>query len=98
MNRLGIALNEAMQLFTELQRLSSLKVEGIFTHFATSDLGDKSFAYEQFARFQTLLAQLKLHNLRPSLAHAANSAALLTIPETHLDMVRSGIALYGLHP
>jgi alanine racemase len=45
-----------------------------------------------------LLDQLEQAGLRPPLAHAANSAALLTLPETHLDMVRCGIAFFGLHP
>ncbi len=98
MNRLGIAASEAVQLFAALTQLNNLTIEGIFTHYATSDLSDKSFAYEQFARFQMLLDQLTVLNLRPPIAHSANSAALLTLPETHLDMVRSGIAIYGLHP
>lgn len=98
MNRLGVAPDDAISLFQQLGRLSNLNVEGVFTHFATSDLLDKSFAHEQFARFDTLLQRLANQGLRPPLAHAANSAALLTMPETHLDMVRSGIAVYGLHP
>lgn len=98
MNRLGVKPDQAIPLFQQLAHLSHLEVEGVFTHFATSDLLDKSFAREQFARFATLLHHLTQHGLRPPLAHAANSAALLTMPETHLDMVRSGIALYGLHP
>jgi alanine racemase len=73
-------------------------VEGIFTHFATSDESDKTHAEAQFARFQTLLDVLRRAGLRPQLAHAANSAALLTMPQTHLDLARSGIALYGLDP
>lgn len=98
MNRLGVVPGDAGSLFQQLGRLSQLNVEGIFTHFATSDLSDKSFAQEQFARFEALLHQLAKQGLRPPLAHAANSAALLTMPETHLDMARSGIAIYGLHP
>ena len=98
MNRLGVTPPQALQLFKHLQLLSNLEVEGIFTHFATSDLTDKSFADEQFKRFQQVLDVLFQHSLRPFLAHAANSAALFTMPETHLDMARSGIAIYGLHP
>jgi alanine racemase len=75
-----------------------LRVEGIFTHFATSDAADKVHADRQFVRFQQLLTQLADAGLRPPIAHAANSAALLTMPQTHLEMVRSGIALYGLDP
>jgi alanine racemase len=98
MNRLGLLPEAVPSFLLELQRLPYLHVEGIFTHFATSDLGDKTFALEQFTRFQTLLNQLTQMGLRPSIAHAANSAATLTLPETHLDMVRCGITLYGLHP
>jgi alanine racemase len=98
MNRLGIAPEAAPGFLAQLQREQPLQVEGLFTHFATADLADKGFLYEQFARFERLLAQLKAKGLRPPLAHAANSAALLTVPATHLEMVRCGIALYGLHP
>ena len=48
--------------------------------------------------FSTLLEVLEANGLRPAIAHAANSAAMLTMPETHLDMVRTGIAIYGLDP
>lgn len=98
MNRLGIRPKYAVALLAELRNLSRLRVEGIFTHFATSDEADKRYAELQFARFVELLTQLTAAGLRPPIAHAANSAALLTMPHTHLDLVRSGIALYGLDP
>jgi alanine racemase len=88
----------APALLTALTALDGLAVEGIFTHFATSDETDKTHAEAQFTRFQALLDALRRVGLRPPLAHAANSAALLTMPHTHLDMARSGIALYGLDP
>ena len=98
MNRLGVRPQNAPELLAGLRDLPGLQVEGIFTHFATSDELDKSYAELQFARFAELLAQLAAAGLRPPVAHAANSAALLTMPHTHLDLVRSGIALYGLDP
>ncbi|MCX6049907.1 MAG: alanine racemase [Chloroflexi bacterium] len=98
LNRLGLTPSETPGYLDTLQRFDQVQVEGIFTHFATSDGADKSFAHEQFGRFTTLLATLTARGLRPPVAHAANSAALLTMPETHLDLVRTGIALYGLHP
>lgn len=98
MNRLGVDLDEATALLAALAEMAPLTTEGIFTHFATSDEFDKQHAYRQFARFQELLAALDARGLRPPLAHCANSAALLTMPDTHLDMARSGIALYGLDP
>ncbi|MGL4650148.1 MAG: alanine racemase, partial [Caldilineaceae bacterium] len=98
MNRLGVEPADAPELLAALRKLGSLHVEGIFTHFATSDEADKRFAYQQFRLFQELLGVLQGYRLRPPLAHAANSAAALTMPDTHLDMVRAGIALYGLDP
>lgn len=98
MNRLGVQPAETAALLAYLRTLPNLRVEGIFTHFATSDETDRSYAELQFSRFDALLKQVEAAGLRPPLAHAANSAALLTMPHSHLDLVRSGIALYGLAP
>lgn len=75
-----------------------LSVEGIYSHLATADHKDKTYALEQFTRFTDLLNSLEKHNCRFTLRHIANSAALIDLPETHLDMVRPGIIIYGLYP
>lgn len=98
MNRLGCTCQETLSFLTWLREQTSLTIEGIYTHFATSDEIDKSHALAQFQQFSALLHQLDGAGLRPPIAHAANSAATLTLPQTHLQMVRCGIALYGLHP
>ncbi len=98
MNRLGVKPALAPHMVAALHQFEALRLEGVFTHFATADEVDKRHAEAQFAHFQRLLAELERNGLRPPLAHAANSAALLTMPHTHLDMVRPGIALYGLDP
>jgi alanine racemase len=98
MNRLGVRPEAAGELLAALRELPCLDVEGIFTHFATSDELDKRFSDLQFRRFAELLEQLAARGLRPPVAHAANSAALLSLPHTTLDLVRCGIALYGLDP
>jgi alanine racemase len=98
MNRLGVNVADAPALLADLRGMPGLVVEGIFTHFATSDLADKHDAAQQFDRFAALLADLRAAGLCPPVAHAANSAAVLTMPQTHLTMVRSGIAIYGLDP
>jgi alanine racemase len=81
-----------------ITRLPGLTVEGIFTHFATADSADKSYANLQLDRFMALLHRLQKEGLAPSLKHAANSGALIDMPGSHLDMVRPGIATYGLYP
>jgi len=81
-----------------ISRLGNLAVDGIFTHFATSDSADKSYANRQLKRFTEFLDRLDRAGLTPPLKHAANSAALIDLPDSHLDMVRPGIATYGLYP
>ena len=81
-----------------IARLSGLTLEGIFTHFATADSADKTYANEQFENFKILLNQINRAGIEIPVKHAANSAALIDMPETHLDMVRAGISLYGLYP
>ncbi|PID40633.1 MAG: alanine racemase [Proteobacteria bacterium] len=79
-------------------RLPGLAIEGLFTHFANADSSDKEHARLQFSIFMDLLDELERHGFSVGLRHAANSAATIDMPETHLDMVRPGIALYGLWP
>ena len=77
--------------------LSGLEVEGIYTHFATADSPDKFYAKKQFEIFLDFLNRLRRRGVEFPVKHAANSAALVEMPETHLDMVRSGIMVYGLY-
>src|SRR5690606_28335591 len=98
MNRLGVRPDAIPSFVASLRALPGIEVEGIFTHFATSDETDRQHAEAQFTVFEQILAALARDGLRPPIAHAANSAALLTMPHTHLDLARSGIALYGLDP
>ena len=80
------------------QRLSGLEVEGIYTHFATADSSDKSYAIHQLELFVEFIERLRVAGLEFSVKHAANSAALIDMPESHFDMVRPGISIYGLYP
>jgi alanine racemase len=104
MGRLGLRAEdpEAVVSFVrELARMPGLFVEGVYTHFATADGLDafsREYAQRQLARFRETLAALEAAGLRPPIVHAANSAATLTLPEARFDMVRPGIAIYGLPP
>lgn len=98
MHRLGVYPEDAPEFVAALARLPGLEVEGIFTHFSSADEADKGYTEYQLGRFRSLLATLAHQGLRPPLVHAANSAATLTVPESHFDAVRCGISLYGLHP
>jgi len=101
MGRLGIRaeqVEEVLTLVHEILAQSTLELEGIFTHFAMADTVDQAHVRIQLARFQDVLLTLEQQGLRPPLVHAANSAAMISLPEARFDMVRPGIALYGLDP
>jgi alanine racemase len=70
---------------------------GVWTHFATADEPDSAFFGEQLARFSAVAAQVK-GEFPEVTAHAANSAAVFREPKSHFDMVRCGVAVYGLDP
>jgi alanine racemase len=98
MTRLGIAPEEAVDLARSMASTPGVLFEGAFTHFARADDLDPSPTERQEQQFRVVLEGLDAAGLRPPLVHAANSAASLTRPSTHFDMVRMGIALYGLQP
>lgn len=89
---------EAIGLAEAICRLPGLSMEGVYTHFATADEADKSLTMRQFQLFGLFLEQLEKRGIAFSLRHAANSAAIIDLPETHLDMARAGIAIYGYYP
>jgi alanine racemase len=88
----------ALRSVLEIAGIEHLQVQGIFTHFAAADHADVRHARQQFERFTRLLTVIESAGLHIPLRHAANSGAILQLPETHLDMVRAGISIYGLYP
>ena len=97
-NRRTPSAGSAVEEVKSIAGLSGLKLEGIFTHFATADWSDKSYAERQFQVFLNFLDQLHKEGLEFNVKHAANSGAIIDMPQTHLDMVRAGISVYGLYP
>ena len=81
-------------------KMPGLKVEGIFTHYASADEGDggKEYTHRQFNKFMNTISYLESKGIYFSIRHCANSAGIFDYPEMHLDMVRAGIVLYGLQP
>jgi alanine racemase len=98
MHRLGIDHREAFDFIKKLSRDKNFLIDGIYTHFANSDDKDKSYAYIQLKRFNEVLSKLKAEGINYGLAHAANSGAILDIPESYFDMVRPGILIFGYYP
>lgn len=98
MNRLGVRLESAKKVILEILNSKALELEGIFSHFATADEKDWSFALFQLERFQKLLKDLEDQGISIPLKHMANSAGTVQFPESWFDMVRVGILIYGLPP
>lgn len=98
MTRLGAAPQAAFGLLQALHGLSGVEVEGLFTHFARADEPEAASSDRQEAVFSDLLSEVTAAGMRPPLVHAANSAAALTRPSARFDMVRPGIAMYGMNP
>jgi Alr-MurF fusion protein len=97
MGRLGLDPAAVPAFLARLQALG-LPAHGLYTHFAGADEADLQSAQQQLTRFNHLLEQLTAAGLRPLLVHAANSAAILRLPQARFDMVRSGLACYGIAP
>lgn len=97
MGRLGPQGPGGLDLIQRVLTSSHLELEGVFTHFASADEEDKSFALAQLDKFNSLVERIKKEKPQV-IAHCANSAAALEIPEAYFDMVRIGISLYGLYP
>jgi alanine racemase len=93
--RLGILPEEAVRFAKKVEEMGNIELEGVYTHFATAAERNKSYAYEQFGLFKKAVDDLISEGFEVPLKHAANSAATLDIPETHMDMVRVGNLIYG---
>jgi Alr-MurF fusion protein len=97
MSRLGLLPDQVMPFFRSLKNLRNLNIEGVFTHFSVSDT-DLDFTREQLRTFNETLAPLRAGGFQFKYTHTANTAAVLNLPESHFNMVRAGIGLYGLDP
>jgi alanine racemase len=98
MERIGVHYYNAQGLLERASQCRHCIVEGIYSHFANADAADLSSARLQLARFHDVLRWYDEQGLAPPVRHIANSGAVLQLPESHLDMVRPGILLYGVYP
>lgn len=98
MGRVGVKPKDLGLLITLLAKVKNISIKGIYTHFATSDEKDKTFANFQLTNFKKMVSELKNSGINPEVIHAANSGAILDMPEAYFDAVRPGIALYGYYP
>jgi alanine racemase len=98
MGRLGVPFAEAGKFLELIKSLEGIRVEGLLSHFASADEHDKSFSNKQLERFRRILTQAQNIGLNPRYAHIANSAGVIDLPDSYLQLVRPGLMLYGGPP
>lgn len=98
MHRIGLQHHEAVSFIKRLLTLKGVVLQGLFTHYSMSDMRDKDYTFQQFSCFQQIVEDLYSQGIHVPLKSTANSAAVIDLPDTHLDIVRPGIILYGLAP
>ncbi|MGB9678495.1 MAG: alanine racemase [Thermoanaerobacteraceae bacterium] len=99
MGRLGYTnTNKAVNDIINMSKLQGIIIEGIYSHFSTSDEKDKAYSIKQFTQFKNVVNAIEMENIHIPIKHIANSGAILDLKETYLDMIRPGIILYGSYP
>jgi len=98
MHRVGVAPREALHLARYVDSHDGLDLEGLYTHFAVADDPSHPANERQLAAFDEVVTAVRTDGIAPRIVHAANSAAALSAPATRFDMVRAGIAIYGIAP
>lgn len=102
MGRIGFVCGnndeETSKEIESVSKLPNIYIEGIFSHMSKADEEDKTYANGQFEKFMNMCSLLDDMGIKPPLKHIANSASIVSMKHTHLDMVRSGIITYGLKP
>ncbi|MCL5269746.1 MAG: alanine racemase [bacterium] len=98
MNRIGMSHVDPDRVFSRLTALENLEIVGIYSHLATADEADPAFTNLQIERFGAVAESARRHGFAPRWLHLANSAAALRHPGAVFNMVRVGIAMYGIYP
>ena len=98
MRRVGAREESALELAVAITASPAAELVGVFTHLAVADEPDDPFTGDQLRRFERVLAALRAEGITPPIVHAANSAGALAHPAARYDMVRGGIAVYGISP
>jgi alanine racemase len=98
MGRLGVMPEDVVTHVKSLAGLKGIRLAGVFSHFPMADAADADVTVHQYRNFLDLLEKIKTFVPTEKIFHAANSAAVMRFPETHFDMVRPGITVYGCYP
>lgn len=98
MHRVGFHVNDVKAVIDRITNSDHFDLKGVYSHFATADDQDQSYALRQLELFTSISKQIIASVVQKPLIHMANSAAIMTLPESYFDMVRPGVMLYGCSP
>jgi len=98
MGRLGLPPESTIEVMKHISDVKEIRIDGIYTHFPVSDSQDTDFTVRQISMFNGMIETAKKLGIPFGKRHCANSGAILTVPESYMDMVRPGILCYGLYP
>ncbi|MEI7833537.1 MAG: alanine racemase [bacterium] len=98
MGRVGVRWDAGAQFISQVAALPGIELEGVMTHFATSDYEDQTSATTQLERFVAALDGAAARGVQPRYRHCANSAAVTFLKNTYFDLVRPGLIIYGIPP
>jgi alanine racemase len=98
MGRIGFASPNAVEEIAKVAGLPGVRLEGIYTHFAQSEIEDDPFTLGQLSLFDKLVTELSARGVKPQRVHAANSGGVINHPQAYHSMVRPGLILYGAYP
>ena len=98
MTRLGFDIKDADIIYNKLNTKIGSYLEGVYTHFATADEGDLSYAEKQLSRFKSVVQKAGSYGIKFRYIHCSNSGAIINIEDSYFNMVRVGMLLYGALP
>ena len=98
MHRVGVPVEDVLGAIAQIRELPGLDIEGAWSHLAVADVPDHPFTRKQLDLFDDVVGKIERTGIQLRYKHIANSAATLTLPESHRDIVRVGVASYGLWP
>jgi len=94
----GLKPEDVLDFAKYANDLPNIEIEGLYSHFSQADNENKEVSEKQLELFNRAISTLKKENIQPKYIHIANSAAIIDMPESHFNMVRPGIMLYGIYP
>lgn len=98
MRRIGVWYKNAVEFALKVAKLPGIEIEGIFSHLARSEIPNDPFTLHQIEAFTTVIHELKKNGLEIPLQHLANSGGVCNYPQSHFNLVRPGLMLYGYSP